>query len=141
MKICDKGVENLVIGIINQAAQDYKDALLENSIGKYKCSPQKMLTDCKKFFESSYFELLTDVKGEYLMKKIKLQTIEEVINNLSYFESVSHRSSRIVLQVFNSKKNRELQYCLPPKYRHIVDNTIFKIIKHLEEEKEKINKE
>lgn len=140
MKICDKGVENLVIGIINQAAQDYKDALLENSIGKYKCSPRKMLNDCEKFFKSSYFELFTDINGEYLMKKIKLQTIEKVINNLSYFESVSHRSSQIVLQVYKSKKNRELQYCLPEKYRHIVDDTIFKIIKHLEDEREKISK-
>lgn len=78
MKICDEGLKNLIIGIIEQAAKDYKNAILENNRGKDKRLLQKMIIECEAFFRSSYFELLTDVKGEYLMKKIKLQTIEEI---------------------------------------------------------------
>lgn len=50
MKICDEGLKNLIIGIIEQAAKDYKNAILENNRGKDKHLLQKMIIECEAFF-------------------------------------------------------------------------------------------
>jgi len=65
-----EGLENLKIGIIGQAAQDYMSCL---RCGKLR---RKEMEELKEFFYSDWFEMLTDVDPDYLINKME----EEVRN-------------------------------------------------------------
>ena len=65
---------NLANAIITQAANDYRDAL--NGISYNRFPPEKIARDIEKFFLSEYFEVLTKVKGEYILDKLKQEHLE-----------------------------------------------------------------
>lgn len=62
MKICDEGLKNLIIGIIEQAAKDYKNAILENNRGKDKHLLQKMIIECEAFLDPLILNCLLMLK-------------------------------------------------------------------------------
>jgi hypothetical protein len=66
---------NLANAIILQAVKDYRDAL--NGISYDHHSPEKIIKDIEKFFHSSYFEVLTKVKGEYILDRLKQEHNEK----------------------------------------------------------------
>ena len=67
--IHDEGLTNIKIAIIKRAADDYRTALLGGRV-EHK-SPQAARIDCESFFESEWFNQLTNIKGKYIMDKIK----------------------------------------------------------------------
>lgn len=68
-------LENLTNAIVKQAADDYRKALR----GRGYCgkTPGKIITEVEQFFHSKYFELLTTVKGDYLIERLKEEYDEE----------------------------------------------------------------
>ena len=67
----DSGYENLANGIIVQACKDYRDALK-----KLKRNPKHreslfVKKDVEEFFRSDWFDVLTTLDGEMVIKKIR----------------------------------------------------------------------
>ena len=60
---------NLANAIILQAVDDYRDAL--NGISYHRHPPESVIKEIENFFKSDYFHLLTKVKGEYLLDRLK----------------------------------------------------------------------
>ena len=65
---------NLANAIILQAVDDYRDAL--NGISYHRLPPESVIKEIENFFRSDYFHLLTKVKGEYLLDRLKQEHME-----------------------------------------------------------------
>ena len=63
------GYEELANGIILQAVKDYR-AALRGEFVNHK-SPEWVIQDCEKFFQSKWFTVLTKVDGVMLMNKLR----------------------------------------------------------------------
>jgi len=63
--------EELANAIVITAAKDYMAAL--KTLKKYPRDADALSTknDCEKFFRSSWYEALTSVDGEFLMRKLQ----------------------------------------------------------------------
>ena len=61
--------ENLANAIVVQACNDYRAAL--GGTGYDYKPASACLKELEKFFRSSYYRMLTKVKGEYLMERLK----------------------------------------------------------------------
>ena len=61
--------QDLANAIVCQAAEDYRNAL--NGISYCNKSPEYIIKSIEKFFRSSYFRLLTNVSGEYLIEQLR----------------------------------------------------------------------
>lgn len=66
--------ENLANAIVEQAAIDYADALK----AYYKAKAD--MKELESFFKSEYYQSLTDVDGESLMKAIKAEALRKTKN-------------------------------------------------------------
>lgn len=69
----DTGYLELQIAIINQANEDYRDALMENK--------RKKIERLERFYLSTWGQLLTDYNGENIISRIR----REVRNNVKQF--------------------------------------------------------
>ena len=62
-EMCEQGIENLVTGIVTQAAKDYRKVRhLENSYEK---------RELEEFFLSTWFHQLTGLDGQMVLDKLK----------------------------------------------------------------------
>ena len=64
------GYTELAIAIVKQAAEDYKSA-----VRAMRCNPrdnrlQGALAECRRFFRSSWIEVLTGVDGQYILDRL-----------------------------------------------------------------------
>ena len=75
MQSIELAYRNLANAIILQAVYDYRNAL--RGIGFKKYPPENIVKECERFFRSSYFGMLTKIKGEYLIHKLKQEKEEE----------------------------------------------------------------
>lgn len=62
--------ENLANAIVLQAVKDYRDAL--HTLKKFprRSDARSVKNDCERFFRSSWYQTLTSVDGEMLMRKL-----------------------------------------------------------------------
>ena len=71
----DLGYLNLANAIIKQAAKDYYYALKKindpKTIEKKRIHAEMMKSDVESFFLSNWYTSLTNINGEYLMKRIQ----------------------------------------------------------------------
>lgn len=67
----DENYQNLANAIIILAAKDYRAALrrLKKSPGNQMAESE--IKELERFFRSPWYEMLTDVDGEYLIKRIR----------------------------------------------------------------------
>lgn len=71
----ERAYQDFANAIVKKAADDYRNAL--KGKGYNKKSPKKVIAEVEKFFLSQYFEMLTEVKGEYLIEKLREEYEEE----------------------------------------------------------------
>lgn len=67
--------EDLAQAIIMQAVTDYRKARKKVRMMPDQRAAQATIRECERFFTSHWFAQLTDVDGEYLLRKLK----EEVV--------------------------------------------------------------
>lgn len=67
--------ENLANAIVIQAVNDYRAAL--DGQGYDHKSPAVVIKEIEKFFRSSFFRMLTKVKGEYLIEQLRKEHKEK----------------------------------------------------------------
>lgn len=65
--------ENLANAIIVLAAKDYRSALRRQKRHPGNRETQNTINRLERFFRSAWYEVLTDVEGEYLIERIKKQ--------------------------------------------------------------------
>ena len=74
--------EDLANAIVLQACKDYKSAY-KHYLRRYgradRTDPQ--LAELEKFFRSDWYKTLTSVDGEYLMKRLQNEVVEELKGN------------------------------------------------------------
>ena len=75
----DRAYQNLANLIVIQAVNDYRAAL--RGISYNRRSTEANIKELEEFFRSDYYELLTKVKGEYLIEKLKEEYEEEKLKN------------------------------------------------------------
>jgi len=71
----DSGYAGLANAIVLQALSDYSTALIRLATNNYTCSEgdysqskcESLLYDSKKFLQSQYFNLLTELDGQFLI--------------------------------------------------------------------------
>lgn len=63
-----EGYVDLANAIIKQAADDYQQALCFGN--------NKVIKECKQFFNSSYYKTLTSLDGSYLMDLLEKEAME-----------------------------------------------------------------
>lgn len=76
MQATELAYHELANAIILQAVSDYRNAL-DGISYDLRHSPEKIIKDIEKFFRSDYFEILTRVKGEYLIDRLKQEHLEK----------------------------------------------------------------
>lgn len=67
--IDETGIENLTNAIVLQAVKDYRSALAGGSVNGR--DSQSVIAECERFFQSEWFNLLTNIDSKYLMEKIR----------------------------------------------------------------------
>lgn len=70
----ERACQDFANAIVKQAVFDYRKAL--NGKGYNGRKPEKIVKEIEKFFRSDYFEILTKVKGEFLIEKLKREHAE-----------------------------------------------------------------
>ena len=63
--------ENLANAIVMQAVKDYRMARHKLRKRPKNADAKVMLADCERFFLSDWFETLTNVNGEIVLKKLQ----------------------------------------------------------------------
>ena len=70
------GYQALANAIVIQAAKDYKSAIRTLKKHPKSRSAQAEITNLEKFFRSGWYSMLTDVDGEYLIKRLRKAVIK-----------------------------------------------------------------
>ena len=63
--------EELASAIVMMAVRDYRSARRRVRRSADAKKPQETIRECEWFFRSSWFELLTDLNGEELLKELR----------------------------------------------------------------------
>lgn len=66
-----KAYENLANAIVKQAARDYMTALKRLKKNPYDRKKRKEVRELEEFFHSDWYELLTGVDPNYLIRKLR----------------------------------------------------------------------
>ena len=70
----------LAEAVVIQAANDYRSALTQKRL--YPETPiEKTIEECERFFRSEWYQVLTPVDGEKIMKRIKGEINERITNS------------------------------------------------------------
>ena len=67
----DHGFEDLANAIVYSGVRDYKRALIRLKRNPDSKSAEKAVKECERFLYSSWFEMLTDVHPDYLVRHLK----------------------------------------------------------------------
>lgn len=62
-------VQELCLAIVIQAAKDYREALKGKSVGRQPY--YKTIVEVEKFFRSQWFNVLSNLDGEVLIKRLR----------------------------------------------------------------------
>ncbi len=62
--------ENLANAIVLTAVHDYRDALKKLSRGRKNTDAETTKNECERFFRSQWYQELTSVDGELLIRKL-----------------------------------------------------------------------
>lgn len=67
----DLGVNNLVVGIVRQDVQDWRNARRRLKKHPNNKTTEGIIIDCERFFRSAYFETLTNMNGKKFLEQLK----------------------------------------------------------------------
>lgn len=94
----EKGLENLRLGIVEQAAEDYISLLANFETSSSDCN----LKECRTFFRSQWFQVLCNIEPEHFMKILESRARFMMV--LEYEIHKEHGSSRWYVTAVGSKQ-------------------------------------
>lgn len=62
--------QELATSIVLRAVEDYRMALRDIPVNNYT-SPAQTIRECTMFFRSEWFKILSNLDGEFIMRKLK----------------------------------------------------------------------
>ena len=68
-KMNETGIENLTNAIVLQAVKDYRRALAGGNVNGR--DSKSVIAECERFFQSEWFNVLTNVDGMIIIAKIR----------------------------------------------------------------------
>ena len=71
----DRAYQDFANAIVKKAVDDYRKALDGKGYGGK--TPAQVVREVEKFFRSQYFEVLTEVNGEFLIAKLRQEHEEK----------------------------------------------------------------
>lgn len=86
--------ENLAMAIVVQAGKDYRKALQDLKRNKRNRNALSMKEEVERFFESSWYQELTDLDGAFLMRKIREEVGFDESKGLSEAGILSRQKNR-----------------------------------------------
>ena len=75
--IDNKGLDNLICGIVKTAVDDWKNAKRRLKKCPTATKAEWIVTDCETFFKSEYFFNLTGMNGSEFLKRLEEQELGE----------------------------------------------------------------
>lgn len=69
--------ERLSNAIVLQAVKDYREAKKKLAKGRKNCEATRMKEECKRFFRSEWFKCLTEIAGEFLIKRLDDEEVDD----------------------------------------------------------------
>lgn len=75
----EQAYQNLANAIVIQAADDYRNALDGKTYDRYNhTTPERIIKECKRFFHSSWYRMLTKIDGDFLIEQLDREHNEKV---------------------------------------------------------------
>lgn len=130
----DTGLENLAIGIVQQACEDYKKAYMGEFVD-HKL-PEWTMKEIEDWVRSSDYEYLTKVNGPALLKKVRITALEEMIE---VYEDALSSGGDTKLRIFiqKPKKVSNISFQIPPDYLKDFFDVMRKQLEILKNEKKR----
>lgn len=75
--LIEKGYENLANAIIMAAVDDYREMIRSNGVIVKIHGKTYSKESIEKFFRSTWFSCLTQIDGEYLLRKLNQEGMDE----------------------------------------------------------------
>lgn len=128
----DDGIQNLAIGIVQQACEDYKNAYMGEFVDHK--NPKWVMDDIQKWVRSPDYEYLTKVNGPALLKKVRIAALDEMIE---VYEDALSSGGDTKLRIFiqKPKKVSNVSFQIPPDYLQDFFKVMRSQIKILKEKK------
>lgn len=128
----DDGIQNLAIGIVQQACEDYKKAYMGEFVDHK--NPEWVMDDIEKWVRSPEYEYLTKVNGPALLKKVRIAALDEMIE---VYEDALSSGGDTKLRIFiqKPKKVSNVSFQIPPDYLQDFFKVMRNQIKILKEKK------
>lgn len=128
----DDGIQNLAIGIVQQACEDYKKAYMGEFVDHK--NPEWVMNDIEKWVRSPEYEYLTKVNGPALLKKVRIAALDEMIE--VYKDALSSGGdTKLRIFIQKPKKVSDVSFQIPPDYLQDFFNVMRNQIKILKEKK------
>ena len=124
------GMDDLSKAIVLQAVDDFKSAFWGNEIDLVP--PAVMINDCERFFNSSEFEMMCDLDGGELSKKLKLHEINIMMHKCRMCLSSDTVTSVIIKYKKKGKNNKWVTISRQPLLEPLFVNYINQMIALLE---------
>ena len=70
----NKNYTNLIVGIIQKAADDYFDLMTESILPTTSCN----VAEIEKFFHSELYHLMTNIDGDYILNRLKREAVQKI---------------------------------------------------------------
>ena len=113
MKIkSQRGLEDLCNAVVERAADDYRHAYLGYDVERHK--PELEMDQLEHWFHSEDYSKFTDVDPDYLLKKLKISTLEDGMSVMKDVLSPMGNKYKITLTVYKPKGQDDVNYRIPP---------------------------
>lgn len=71
-----KQYSELASEIVLRAVRDYKSALKRNKKKPDDADARYSIYECEQFFHSNWYQTLTDIDGDFLIRKVKAEVLK-----------------------------------------------------------------
>ncbi len=71
-----KQYSELASEIVLRAVRDYKSALKRNKKKPDNIDARYSIYECEQFFHSNWYQTLTDIDGDFLIRKVKAEVLK-----------------------------------------------------------------
>jgi hypothetical protein len=123
--------QNLANGIVARAAEDYATAFMGGDIDDKK--PESVMREIEKWVHGDFYQLLTSVDGDWLLRNVKIRELERVLTAYKAAFNAFYTPS-IKLTVNTPKGQDNIIFNIPPRLFGDFMEVIRKQIKELEAE-------
>ncbi len=131
----------LMNAIIKQACDDYANAYMGKlPDGIKNKSTDMVMRECEDFFHSEYYKGMTEIDGDYLIRRSKYEALDKEIGIYKEILSVG-RCGRITLRAPKKGNKPAISHMLPPVLEEGIKQALQAQLEELEEKSAALKEE